>query len=111
MVPEVAPGELRRFLEERLPEAMIPQSFTALAALPLTPNGKVDRRALAAFEQRRDEEKADAYVAPRTPVEEVIAGIWSDVFGAPRVGVHDRFADLGGHSLLAIQIIARTRER
>ncbi len=79
VVPEVAPGELHRFLEQRLPEAMIPQSFTALAALPLTPNGKVDRRALAALEERREAaEKAEPRTPlPRTAVEEVIAGIWS----------------------------------
>jgi amino acid adenylation domain-containing protein/non-ribosomal peptide synthase protein (TIGR01720 family) len=103
-------AEIRAFLEARLPAHMVPASITALAALPLTPNGKVDRRALAAMEDDRAGEEATAYVAPRTPVEEVLAGIWCDVLGRDRVGVHDRFADLGGHSLLAIQIIARARD-
>ena len=101
-------GDARAFLEARLPAYMVPSSLVTLDALPLTANGKVDRRALAAIDHERDE--AEIPVAPRTPAEEVLAGIWADVFGGrARVGVHDRFGDLGGHSLLAVQIIARAR--
>ena len=102
-------AELRASLAQRLPEYMIPASFVVLSALPLTSNGKVSRRALPALEAATIEE-AIVHVGPRNPVEEVLAGIWSDVFERPTIGVHERFSELGGHSLLAIQIIARTRE-
>ncbi|HKH43063.1 MAG TPA: phosphopantetheine-binding protein [Thermoanaerobaculia bacterium] len=72
--------------------------------LPLTPNGKVDRKALPAPEQQR---AAESYVAPRTPVEDVLAGIWAEVLGVERVGANGHFFDLGGHSLLAVQVMAR----
>ncbi len=98
---------LRAFVERRLPTYMVPPVIVALDALPLTPNGKIDRRALAALAVAGAPADADA---PRTPVEEVLAGIWADVFERERVGIHERFADLGGHSLLAIQIIARARD-
>ncbi|MEP7121256.1 MAG: amino acid adenylation domain-containing protein [Byssovorax sp.] len=101
---------LAAHVAERLPEAMVPASFTLLAALPLSSNGKIDRRALAAIESETPREPLEEYVAPRTPTEEVLASIWADVFARPRVGMDERFADLGGHSLLAIQIVARARE-
>ena len=99
-------GELRASLEARLPGPMIPAAFVLLPALPLTPNGKVDRRALPAPEWRAG---ADS-VAPRTPLEEVLAGIWCEVLGVERVSVRDDFFRLGGHSLLATQLIARVRQ-
>ncbi len=117
--PAYGPERLRAFLADRLPEPMIPSAFVVLDALPLTPNGKVDRRALAAVDRRRDAPHAGHADDgpgegpdddPRTPVEEVLAGIWADVFERERVGVHDRFNELGGHSLLAIQIVARARD-
>ncbi|HKH46811.1 MAG TPA: amino acid adenylation domain-containing protein, partial [Thermoanaerobaculia bacterium] len=98
---------LRPALRERLPEPMVPSAFVALAALPLTPNGKVDRKALPDPEQQSAEE---GYLAPRTPVEEVLAGLWADLLGRERVGVADHFFELGGHSLLATQVISRLRE-
>ncbi|XYI03749.1 amino acid adenylation domain-containing protein [Sorangium sp. So ce1128] len=102
------PGELRAHLQEKLPEYMIPSAFVALEAMPLTPNGKVDRRALPAPSAlRRD--LGEALVAPRTPVEEALAGIWAHVLGLERVGAHDDFFGLGGHSLLATQVLARVR--
>jgi amino acid adenylation domain-containing protein len=102
-------GELRSYLKERIPEYMIPAAFVMLEALPLTANGKVDRRALPAAEASRVE-MAEAFVAPRTPVEEMVAGMWSEVLGVERVGVHDNFFELGGHSLLATQLTSRIRE-
>jgi amino acid adenylation domain-containing protein len=98
----------RAYLAQRLPEYMVPATFVVLTALPLTPNGKIDRRALPALSPALAEE--DDYVAPRNPIEEVLASIWTDVFEREHLGVHERFADLGGHSLLAIQIIARARD-
>jgi amino acid adenylation domain-containing protein len=101
--------ELRRFLGESLPEPMIPSAFVVLEALPLSPNGKVDRAALPAPEADRPE-LGTQYIAPRTPAEEVVAGIWAAVLGLGRVGVHDNFFDLGGHSLLATQVVSRLRD-
>ncbi len=100
---------LRRFLQDKLPEYMIPSAFVTLLALPLTPNGKVNRKALPAPDTNRPEIGRE-FVAPRTPVEEVLAGIWAGVLGLEQVGVYDNFFDLGGHSLLATQVISRVRE-
>jgi hypothetical protein len=101
--------ELRAFLHERLPDYMIPSAFVLLDALPLLPNGKVNRRALPAPPRLRLEFDA-TFVAPRTPLEEVLAGIWADVLGLDDVGVHDDFFALGGQSLLAARVMARVRE-
>ncbi|HEY7215938.1 MAG TPA: amino acid adenylation domain-containing protein, partial [Thermoanaerobaculia bacterium] len=97
---------LRDRLRQRLPEHMVPAAFVTLPALPLTPNGKVDRKALPAPEGRGFEE---SYLAPRTPVEEVIAGIWAELLRVDRVGAADNFFELGGHSLLATQVRSRLR--
>jgi len=80
-----------------------------LEALPLTPNGKVNRRALPAPDSTRpDLDKS--FVAPSTPAEETLAGIWREVLRLDRVGVRDNFFALGGHSLLMMQVISRLRE-
>ncbi|HEY0737737.1 MAG TPA: amino acid adenylation domain-containing protein, partial [Herpetosiphonaceae bacterium] len=105
----MAPGStLREFLAQRLPAYMVPSAFVLLDALPLTPSGKIDRQSLpkpnltfAAADQE--------FVAPRTELEELIAGVWTAVLGVERVGVHDNFFRLGGHSLLATQVITRLR--
>jgi amino acid adenylation domain-containing protein len=97
--------ELRSFLKEKLPDYMIPGAFVMLDALPLTPNGKVDRRALIAPEFQP--ELQQSLVAPRTPIEEMLASIWADVLKIEQVGVHNNFFELGGHSLLATQVISR----
>ncbi|HEY0022716.1 MAG TPA: non-ribosomal peptide synthase/polyketide synthase [Longimicrobium sp.] len=99
--------QLRSHLSEQLPEYMVPAAFMRLEALPLTPNGKVDRRALPAPELASAE---NLYVAPRTPVEEVLAGVWAEVLRLERVGVEDSFFELGGHSLLATRMVSRIRE-
>ncbi|GAA3170810.1 MULTISPECIES: amino acid adenylation domain-containing protein [Streptomyces] len=98
---------LRTALGVPLPDYMIPTAYVALDALPLTPNGKIDRKALPAPDTRRS---GDDYTAPRTPVEEVIAGIWAEALGLDRVGVTDDFFALGGHSLLSTRIVARLRD-
>ena len=100
--------ELRRFLQDKLPDYMVPSLFTTLEQLPLTPNGKVDRRALPSPERARSNLE-EAFVAPRTPIETALAGIWAHVLRLDRVGVHDNFFELGGHSLLAMQIISRVQ--
>jgi amino acid adenylation domain-containing protein/non-ribosomal peptide synthase protein (TIGR01720 family) len=103
---DVAGEELRRALSERLPDYMVPAAFVRLAALPLTANGKLDRGALPAPER---ESSPGTYVAPRTPFEEMLAGIWGELLGIERVGSSDHFFALGGHSLLATQVMSRLR--
>jgi amino acid adenylation domain-containing protein len=100
-------GELRGFLHQRLPDYMVPADFVWIEQLPLTRNGKLDRRALAALE--RSSATEGDWTPPRTPLEEAVAGIWSEVLGCERVGALDDFFDLGGHSLLATQVIGRLR--
>ena len=99
-------SELRNYLKGQMPEYMVPSAFVMLEALPLTPNGKVDRRALPAPDTLRPE-LDEAFVASRTSVEELLAGIWSQVLNLERVGIHDNFFHLGGHSLLATQVMSR----
>jgi amino acid adenylation domain-containing protein len=100
-------NRLREYLKARLPEYTIPAAFVFLEAFPLTPSGKIDRRALPAPQNTRS--SSSALVLPRTPTEEVIAGIWTQVLGLQQVSVEDNFFDLGGHSLLATQLISRLR--
>jgi acyl carrier protein len=101
--------ELRGFLQAKLPEYMIPASFITLKALPITPNGKVDRRALPAPGTFRPA-LSQAFVQPRTTVEEIVAQAWCEVIGLEQVGVFDNLFDLGGHSLRATQIVSRLRQ-
>jgi surfactin family lipopeptide synthetase A len=104
----IATSELRSFLSDRLAEFMVPAAFMMLESLPLTPNGKIDRAALASLEL--DRSALTSFVAPRTPVEEILTGIWAEVLGVDRVGIHHNFFELGGHSLLATQVISRIHD-
>jgi amino acid adenylation domain-containing protein len=99
-------GDLRAFVGERLPAYMVPAAFVTLEELPLTPNGKVDHRALPEPVRSEAEYTGD----PRTGVEEVLAGMWAELLGRERVGIHDDFFSLGGHSLLGTQLMSRVRE-
>jgi len=102
-------GQLREFLQAKLPAYMIPSAFVFLDELPRTPNGKVNRRALPAPDPaRRDAE--ETFRAPDTPTEAALADIWRDVLRLEHIGVLDNFFALGGHSLLMTQVIVRVRE-
>jgi amino acid adenylation domain-containing protein/non-ribosomal peptide synthase protein (TIGR01720 family) len=102
-------GGLRDLVVSKLPSYMVPSVFVVLEDLPLTPNGKVDRRRLPPPGTDRPDLTRE-YVAPRTPVEELLAGIWGEVLGLDRVGVEDNFFQLGGDSILTVQVVARARE-
>ncbi|RKG94218.1 amino acid adenylation domain-containing protein, partial [Corallococcus sp. CA053C] len=100
-------SELRTFLQQKLPEYMVPSAFVALAAFPLTPNGKVDRKALPAPEASAA--RSEDYVAPTTATERRLAELWAQVLRVERIGRQDHFFELGGHSLLATQVVSRVR--
>jgi len=100
-------ADLRAALLRRLPEYMVPAHFCLLESLPLTGNGKVDRKALPAPAARSG---AGKFVAPRTAVEETVAGIWRSVLKLDRVGVEDNFFECGGHSLRATIVLAHVNK-
>jgi amino acid adenylation domain-containing protein len=105
----LAPEELRERLRESLPEHMVPAAWCVLDRLPLTPNGKVDRREMERMPLGDGGDRSGSFVAPRTPFEEMVAGLFADLFGAERVSMEESFFDLGGHSLLAAQLVSRIR--
>ncbi|HUQ56290.1 non-ribosomal peptide synthetase [Lentzea sp.] len=100
---QVTAEEAREHVGALLPAFMVPAVVVVLDALPLTQNGKVDRRALPA------PAVTTGTTAPRTARQEVLCGIFADLLGTPKVGVHDDFFALGGHSLLAARLVARIR--
>ena len=109
---ETAPttNELKSFLNEKLPEYMVPSAFVFLDSLPLTATGKVDRKALPPLDPA--EPLVDQLcVAPRTAVEELLANLWVEVLKVQKVGIHDNFFDLGGHSMLGIKMISQLRRK
>ena len=99
-------NQLRAFLEERLPEYMVPSTFVQMEALPLTRNGKIDRHALPEPDRGRPD-TGKKYASPRDAVELELTKIWESVLGVEPIGIEDRFFDLGGHSLLAVRVVAR----
>jgi acyl carrier protein len=99
---------LRELLKQKLPEHMMPSDYVLLDDLPLTPNGKLDRKALPAPDNTRRELTGN-FVGPTTPVEKRLVGIWCEILGLERIGIHDNFFEIGGHSLLATQVISRLR--
>jgi amino acid adenylation domain-containing protein len=104
----VTAGELRLFLQQRLPEYMVPSVFVMLDELPLSRNKKVDRKQLPAPDYAAIQ--PGNFVAAHDPVEELLADIWARLLGLDKVARHDNFFELGGHSLLAMQVISRIRE-
>jgi amino acid adenylation domain-containing protein len=101
--------QLRSWLQERLPDYMMPSNFVVLDELPLTANGKVDRRALPALDAASYVSEG-TFISPRTPEEEKVAEIWAEVLDIRPISAEANFFDLGGHSLLATRVISRIRE-
>ncbi|MCW3053635.1 MAG: Malonyl CoA-acyl carrier protein transacylase, partial [Chthonomonadales bacterium] len=100
--------DLKAYLQDMLPEYMIPYSIVRLTSLPLAPNGKVDRAALPAPEQILPDAERER-ILPRTPVEKQMASIWQEIMGSGEISVDADFFELGGHSLMAIQVMSRVR--
>ncbi len=98
---------VRHWLKQRLPAYMQPSACCVLEALPMTPTGKIDRRALPIPSSERSATRE----LPRTDTERLLAGVWEEVLGQPKIGATEDFLDLGGHSLLAVQILVRVEER
>jgi amino acid adenylation domain-containing protein len=104
----VTVAELKRHVRERLPEYMVPESIMMLEEMPVNANGKIDRKRLPSIKDAGRQPEQE-YVAPRTPVEELVASIFEEVLKVDRVSVHDDFFKIGGHSLLATQVTSRVR--
>ena len=100
--------ELRQFLQDKLPNYMVPAFLMLLDSFPLTPNGKVDRRALPIPEI--DLHELENYIAPSTDTETILAQIWQSVLGRERISIHDNFFELGGDSIIGIQIVAKANQ-
>ncbi len=108
--PQALSKKLKTYLQEVLPDYMIPSRFMMIDSLPLTPNGKVDRRALpipGEVEAGIDR----GYVAPRNALESQLAAMWEDLLGVRPVGIRESFFELGGHSLLAVRLMARVKKQ
>ncbi|WP_447971452.1 amino acid adenylation domain-containing protein [Nitrospira sp. M1] len=101
--PKDLRGELRTYLEQQLPDYMVPAVFHIVKEIPLTPNGKIDRHALPVHEVQRSMVSV-SHVVPETKIEQAIASVWRDILHIQDVGIHDSFFDLGGNSLLLTQV-------
>jgi aspartate racemase len=102
-------SELRDHLRRKLPEYMVPSVFMFLDALPRTPNGKIDRPALPEPVPARPE-LGQAFLAPRSPLEDQLAKIWEQLLGLRSIGIRDNFFEIGGHSLLAVRLVAQIQK-
>ncbi|MEH2043007.1 non-ribosomal peptide synthetase [Nostoc sp.] len=102
-------NKLRGFLQQRLPNYMVPSAFVMLESLPLTANGKVDRHKLPAPSKERPQLE-QAYIAPQTDLERLLAGILSELLKIDRVGIDDNFFDLGATSISILQVAARVKQ-
>jgi aryl carrier-like protein len=102
--------ELRRHLQRKLPEYMVPSRFVTLSSMPLTVNGKVDRKALPPIETKRPPLRTE-FAAPRNEDEALLADIWEQVLDIDQVGIHDNFFELGGDSIRSIQVLAQAQQR
>jgi amino acid adenylation domain-containing protein/non-ribosomal peptide synthase protein (TIGR01720 family) len=101
-----SPSDLREFIQDRLPEYMVPSAFVMLEQITLTPHGKVDRKRLP-MPAPAGGDAGEIFVAPRSGPEKVLADIWAELLGVEKVSIHDNFFELGGDSILSIQVVSR----
>lgn len=101
--------QLREFLQDKLPQYMLPSVFMQLKALPLLPNGKIDRQALP-IPNTNKLELVETFVSPRTQIEEKLVEIWSEILELPQVSIYDNFFEVGGDSILSIRIVAKANQ-
>lgn len=113
IVPEgerrLAVESLRRFLQDKMPDYMLPQVFVTLSNLPRTHSGKIDRKALPDADRERPEMETP-YVPPVNEQEEVLCNIWGQVLELDRVGTRDGFFDLGGTSVQGVHLVEKIRQ-
>jgi amino acid adenylation domain-containing protein len=102
-------GELRPFLQQKLPDYMVPSFFVGMKEFPLTPSGKIDRKALPEPDMQRIV-GAD-HIMPTSLMETTIASIWQEILHVDNIGVSDNFFDLGGHSLLAMKFVSEMEKK
>ncbi|HEX3076841.1 MAG TPA: phosphopantetheine-binding protein, partial [Lachnospiraceae bacterium] len=105
---QVSINSIKSYLKTKLPAYMVPSRFMFINEIPVLESGKLDRNSLPSIEDVRPDIDVE-YVAPRNPMEETLAQIWSEILQIDRVGVYDNFFDLGGQSLMATQMISRIR--
>jgi amino acid adenylation domain-containing protein len=105
----VTSDKLREFLEQRVPNYMIPSLFMLLDALPLSANGKIDRQSLPSPDLSQS--RQGSYVAPRDNVEIQLCEIWVKLLKVSPIGIKDNFFNVGGHSLLALRLMAEVQQR
>jgi amino acid adenylation domain-containing protein len=101
---------VRHYLQQNLPEYMLPSIFVPLNALPLTPSGKVDRKSLTVSTTNSIAPRIE-FIAPKSSTERQIAAIWSAILGTEAVGAQDNFFDIGGTSLLGMQVALRIQQQ
>jgi amino acid adenylation domain-containing protein len=100
--------DLRRFVQQKLPDYMVPSAFIFLDSLPLTANGKVDRKALPGPDQFRADK--DAFPVARDELELQLTQLWERLLRKRPIGLRDNFFELGGHSLLAVRLISQVEK-
>jgi amino acid adenylation domain-containing protein len=96
-------SDISNYLQNVLPEYMIPQLWVEMENLPLTTNGKIDKRVLPEIDI--EDQIKHKYVAPQNEIEKKLVKIWEEILEVDPIGVYDNFFELGGHSLLAIRMI------
>jgi amino acid adenylation domain-containing protein/non-ribosomal peptide synthase protein (TIGR01720 family) len=104
---DVDTGDLKGHLRAVLPDALVPESFVELESLPRTWSGKVDEKALP---EPSSAHPGSEPTAPQSEIEATLCGIWCEVLGIPRVGIHENYFALGGDSIMSIQIVSRVRQ-
>jgi amino acid adenylation domain-containing protein len=101
--------ELSTRLKRQLPDYMVPTAYVFLDQIPISANGKIDRKALP-LPAETQTLHADTYIAPRTDLEKMLAGIWAEILEVEQIGLDDDFFGLGGHSLVGVRLLAKIRK-